>query len=241
MSSRPVVRTVERIVVARMSLDQREQLADSLYAIVERSLAGDYLTRAKVFESYLSEPDMVVGLLRARTGEIVGFVGARITTVEHEGRRCAVFSAGVFCDLDHRGGLAAARFGLLEALRFKLRNLGRPLAYMALLFTPAPYVLHARVMRHVYPRRGVETPAIVEAWMHAAATARGLDHVRPGIIALSVHAREPSKLARSSQLDGPDARFYVERNPNWTRGEAMLVWVPLGLANVLASLPRALA
>ncbi|MFV8750911.1 hypothetical protein ACNOYE_10215 [Nannocystaceae bacterium ST9] len=151
-----------------------------------------------------------------------------------------MFSAGVFCDLAYRGGRAAARFGLLEALRFKLRHPCRALAYLGLAVTPAPYVLHARVMRRFHPRRDVATPRLVEAWMRAAVEARGFEFVRPGVVAVRLRARDPARLGQAFTDDDPDAAYYLERNPSWADHEALVVWVPLDLVNVLASLPRAM-
>lgn len=116
-----------------------------------------------------------------------------------------------------------------------------PLAYLAIAVTPAPYVLHTRVMRRVYPRRDVETPACVHERMHAAARARGFEIVRPGVVDIPLRSRDHAWFERSSLRDNPDATFYVRLNPDWRAARGLLVWVPLDLPNVIGSLPRALA
>jgi hypothetical protein len=235
---RKPIRSVERRPTAQLAPSEREDLTDRLFEIFDRTIEG--YDRQSFQSSYLSQPGTVLGLCRGAQGEIAGVVSTRLLELELGGVRGAVFSAAVFFDLAYRGGAAAARFGLLEALRFKLRHPLTPLAYMGIALSPAPYVLHTRVMSRVYPRRGVETPASIHAWMFAAAQLRGFKLVRPGIIEAPVRSREGVWLERSTLSADPDTAFYVEMNPGWRNGDGLQLWVPLDLPNVLGSLPRAL-
>jgi hypothetical protein len=235
---RKPIRSVERIPTAQLAPREREDLTDPLFEIFDRTIQG--YDRESFQSSYLNPPGTVLGLCRGDRGELAGVVCTRLLELELGGVRGAVFSAAVFFDLAYRGGPAAARFGLLEALRFKLRHPLTPLAYMGIALSPAPYVLHTRVMSRVYPRRGVETPASVRAWMNAAAQLRGFKYVRPGVIDAPARPRQAMWLERSSLSDDPDTAFYIEQNPGWKDGHALQLWVPLDLSNVLGSLPRAL-
>jgi hypothetical protein len=235
---RTPVRSVERRHAAQLTSNEREALNERLFEICDRTIAG--YDRESLQSFYLSPPGTVLGLCRGPRGELAGVVSAQILELEVGGVRGAVFSAAVFFDLAYRGGAAAARFGLLEALRFKLRHPRTPLAYMPIALSPAPYVLHTRTMSRVYPRRGVETPASVQAWMSAAARLRGFKSVRPGLVEAPVRTRDATWLERSSLSDDPDAAFFAEMNPGWKDGHGLLLWVPLDLPNVLGSLPRTL-
>jgi hypothetical protein len=235
---REPIRSVERMPSEQLTSHEHEDLTDRLFEIFDRTIEG--YDRESFQSSYLGQPGTVLGLCRGARGELAGVVSTRLTELELGGVRGAVFSAAVFFDLAYRGGAAAARFGLIEALRFKLRHPLTPLAYMSIALSPAPYVLHTRVMSRIYPRRGVETPASILAWMSAAAQLRGFSFVRPGIIDAPARPRQSMWLERSSLSDDPDAAFFVEMNPDWRDGHALQLWAPLDLPNVLGSLPRAL-
>jgi hypothetical protein len=235
---RQPIRSVERKPTSQLGPREREALTNRLFEICDRTIVG--YDRESFQSTHLDQEGTVLGVCRGAGGEVAGVVSTRLLQLEVDGVQGAVFSAAVFFDLAYRGGTAAARFGLLEALRFKLGHPLMPLAYMGLALSPAPYVLHTRVMSRVYPRCGVETPASIRAWMRAAAQLRGWKIVRPGIIEAPVRIREGAWLERSSLSEHPDAAFFVEMNPGWRDGHGLQMWVPLDLPNVLGSLPRAL-
>lgn len=48
--------------------------------------------------------------------------------------------------------------------------------------------------------------------------------------ALRAMPHNPSRLRRLET--DPNARFYMEVNPNWANGESVLTWIPLTVANI---------
>lgn len=233
----------ERLTLGTLEVGARDRLVEELYAIYRES--SSTLDRTRFQALFFSNPTTRVALFRSRDGTLAGFSNATLLRVKCEGREHAVFSAGVYFRLGYRGGRAAAVFGLTESLRFKLRHPLMPLAYLSMASTPAPYCLFARMGRRFYPRRDLPTPPGIEALVREVSRVRGLTPISeddPWRVKSFVRPTDAERLASSERLrDNPDALFYRFRNPGYATGEgtALLVWVPLDLANVSGALVRA--
>jgi hypothetical protein len=238
----PITRT-RRLTFGELEPSVRQALCDELYAIYHES--SDTLGREE-FERLLFREETRVALFHGPRGELAGFSYATLHRIRTEGTEHAVFSAGVLFRLAYRGGLASALFGLTEALRFKLRNPRVPLAYLSVTSTPAPYRLFARTMNRMYPSRKAPPPQELEGVLREVIQHRGLTPVgeNPWLVRTLMKPRHTERLRASRNLqDDPDVRFFLEQNPNFAEGHgtALLVWIPLDLANVASGLARAAA
>lgn len=238
---KPVTR-IRRLTLGTLDAPAREALRDELYSIYREN--SDSLSRERFGELFFSHPATRVALFHGPDGELAGFSNASILRVSHEGREHAVFSAGVYFRLAYEGGNASALFGLTEALRFKLREPRTPLAYLSMASTPAPYCLFTRTVDRLYPSRHHPTPPAIEALVREVSRQRGLEPTPPGpwLVRSFVRPRQQERLKASDRLrDNPDAHFFLSLNPRYAEGEgtALLVWIPLDLANVFAALGRA--
>jgi hypothetical protein len=240
----PVVRC-ERLLWRGLELGRRQALADVLYAIFADYYAG--FDRAAFTELFLAREGVVVALLYGADGRLAGFCSVRRAIYSAAGQRFGVFSAGVYVDTDYRGGRVAARFGLREALRFKLSHPWLRVAYLGLAHTPAPYRLFAQTMGRVYPSRagrGGEPPGVIAAVMGQALAERGWPQVGddPCVLATPMLARRSRWFQRKPEMrDDPDVRFFTERVPGWAEeGHALSVWIPLDLRDIAGAALRLL-
>jgi hypothetical protein len=229
----------EYLKSASLSPEQRSVVVDQFYDVYRESVRG--YSREEFEAKVFGPEEFRMALCYGPRGEFAGGVCARIERFEHRGRPHAVFCASVYFRLGYRGGAASARFGLREALRFKLRQPRTSLAYLTRSSSPAAYRLLASRMPRIYPSRKRATPAEVEALMLAHAARRpqyvpvGEDHWVVRSAATPCNASRLRKLERD-----PDVRFYLQRNPRFADGEALLVWLPLDVANVAGGLCRLL-
>jgi hypothetical protein len=96
-------------------------------------------------------------------------------------------------------------------------------------------------MPSVFPSPHAPTPAPIDTLMRETARLRGLtfvDDTRWLVRSLGA-PRHPDRLKRSRRLqDDPYARFYLDQNPGFDDGTAMLMWVPLDLGSLCGGVVR---
>lgn len=177
-------------------------------------------------------------------GELAGFSNTSVLNVEVDGRTLAVFSAGVYVRLAYQGGEASARFGLIEALRQKLRAPHIPLSYMAMASSPAPYHLYATTMPQLWPVAHEAPPVEVERAIRAVSELRKLVAVDGDAWRVKTYVKpdDPDRIRRSARLrNHPNMGFYEARNPARDHAEAataLLVWIPLDARNIAGAALR---
>ncbi|MFL0181630.1 hypothetical protein [Mycobacterium sp. SMC-15] len=213
---------------------ERQTLADQLYDVYSETVRG--LTRDELADEVLGRNDARVALFYGTKRELAGFSYVGIERIEHAGRQYAVFCASVYCRLGYRGGVQASRFGLREALRFKFREPNTPLAYLTRCASPAVYRLIASTMPRVYPSLLHQTPDDVEALIRKLSVRRNYRSVGedPWIVRSVATPQNPSRLSHI-QRDA-QVRFFIELNPRFADGLALLTWTPLDAANIAGGL-----
>jgi hypothetical protein len=233
-------RIVRREILRSPALDpmQRSALIDRLYAIQCETLCGE--SRDEFEAGIFGEGEVCFALFYGAHDELAGFSHAAIERIEHAGRRHAVFCAGVFFRQSYHGGLSALLFAIHQSLRFKLREPRTPLAYLTRSTTPVAYRLLAKAAPRIYPSRTHQTPDEVDALVREVSARRqyGQHSGNPWVVREHYGPSDPSRM-RSLEND-PYVRFYTELNPRFAKGEALLTWIPLDLANVAGGLFRVL-
>ncbi|MEM6929219.1 MAG: hypothetical protein AAF602_19930 [Myxococcota bacterium] len=238
---RASVARTRRLTWWRQPASERRRLLDACYAIYRET--SSTLSRCEL-EAQFAHPETRLGLFYDKAGALVGFSNAAVLRIDVAGRSQAVFSAGVYFRLSVRGGPASVVFGLTEALRYKLLAPYVPLAYLAMASSPAPYDLYYRHAKRLWPSPDAEMPPSVAAAIEAASEARGLRRIDGDRCRVETYVApdRPDRIRRSKRLRGqPSTRFYEAANPGWAdheRPTALLVWIPLGLRDILGALLR---
>lgn len=233
--SRRIVRT-EQFRSESLTPPQRAALFDRLYAVYCETMRGH--TREQFERHLLSAGDLRLTLYYGAFGDFAGFAYIAIQCVEHERKTVASFCAGGFFRHGYHGGVSGMLFGLREALRFKLRRPRTALGYLSRTSSPAAYRLFATTMPRVYPSRVRQTPAAIEALVRTIGERRNYVRVGddPWVVRSDAIPRDASRLFELG--DDADVRFCVQRNPRFTEGEALLIWIPLNAATIVGGLYR---
>lgn len=238
-AARRRIASTRRVTLGDLPPAERERLCADAHALYSRYKSG--VDRATFDRQFFADDAARVALFHADDGEFAGFACASLAHVTHGGRVHAVYSALLFVDTRFRGAREATFFALTEALRAKLRAPLTPLAYLGVVTSPASYRMFAAAMPTFYPNRRAPVPTAVAELVRSAVARRGLvfeDDERWLVRSLGV-VRHPGRLSASETLRGdPDARHYVDHNPRFADGVAMLLWVPLTLANLCGALVR---
>jgi hypothetical protein len=234
-----VTRT-SRVVLGELSEGERRDLCARAYEIYA-SFKKD-VDRSTFERAFFSDDQARVALFHGEDEAFAGFAAASLRRVAHRGKEHAVYSALLFIDARYKGTREASLFALAEALRFKLREPWTPLAYMGVTSSPASYRMFSVTMPIFYPTRRGPVPPEIEGLVREAARVRGLalDPERWLVRGLGA-PRHPERLRRAKTLrDDPDARFYLEQNPGFADGTALLLWVPLTFRNICGAMVRRL-
>jgi hypothetical protein len=237
MASMPRIATTEIIVPRSLSPQGRHQLIDALYAIHQQIFDG---VERELFVSSVIEPKAEhtwIQVHRNEGGDIVGYFALHIHERRLNGVLTAVFRAQAGSLRAYRGGNITMRFGLALLLRYMLRHPGRRAYFLAQLVHPSSYALIAKYFGELWPRREVETPPELLAFMKELAHSFGmkqLDPARP-LVRNTGWRTHQTEVEREywQHCDKPAARFFLEANPTYGEGHGLVTMVPLSLSNVL--------
>lgn len=240
-TARKAITRTRRLVLGDLDPAARRELCARAYALYASYKTG--VDPATFEQAFFADDAARVATFHGDDGAFAGFAAASIHRVDHEGKEHAVYSALLFIDARYKGTREASLFALGEALRFKLREPLTPLAYMGVTTSPASYRMFSVTMPTFYPTRRAPVPPQIEALARTAARARGLSFVDDdGWLVRGLGApRHPERLRKAKTLqDNPDVRFYLDKNPTFDDGTALLLWVPLTVGNVCGALVRRL-
>ncbi len=221
----------ERLCLASLGPVQRAALVDRLYGVYRQTVWGD--TREQFAANLFGVGSVRLKLFFGADDELAGFAYLGVERLPYGGRVHRVLFGGAFFRLGYRGGMRGLLFGLSEACRFKIRELGTPIAYVTRSSSPAAYRLLASTMPRIHPSRRCQTDADVESLLRLVSARRHYIPVgdTPWIVRSGAAPLDASRLSRIER--DPEARFFLDRNPRFAQGEALLVWIPADAANIL--------
>ncbi|MCB9234618.1 MAG: hypothetical protein H6581_23380 [Bacteroidia bacterium] len=232
-----------------LSAAAREQLTSQLYAVHAQIFDG---VDKESFRAYVIEPATVysrIFLVKNRREETVGYATFQVyqTEIERNGklRKPYVFRTEMGVIQEFRGGAPINQALLLEALKFSLLH-GIPEAYyMATPINPVAYYLTCRDTAIIYPQPGIETPAHIVAIKDQLSLALNLPQAsetnrfvkKVGWIVRMSEAQ----LLRMQSKDNPWFQYYLQENPDFSRGNGLMWLAPANLKNGVLCLGKMLA
>jgi hypothetical protein len=235
----PVAR-VEHFMLADLSPAERAKLVDDTYRISLAYFPDD--DRDGFEQAFFSGDTTWTFLFYGANGALAGFSAVSCLWVSHEGQDHAVFKGVTCVDARYKLTWRSRMPVMLEAALFKLRHPRTPAGYMGMAASPSGYRLLASSVPRLYPSRHAAMPETIKALVLKATRMRGFEPVDEERLLVSATSRlaQPERLRSSRSLkDDPDARFFVEQNPDFDRFY-MLVWVPLDLGNLARGAARTL-
>jgi CRP-like cAMP-binding protein len=237
------ITSTDVILPHSLSAEARHQLIDSLYEVhrrifdgVEREAFARYVVESKAEHTWLL-------LHKNEAGELVGYFALHIFEKQLGDEPLAVFRAEAGLLREYRGGNVTVRFWMEWVLRYVLKHPGRRVFYMGSLVHPSSYWLVAQHCGEVWPRRDLETPPELLAFMDTLATEFGLEKVhpdRPLVRKVGWRTRE-TEVEREywAHCDKPEVRYFLEANPGYGEGHGLVAVVPITPKN-LRSIARSL-
>jgi hypothetical protein len=235
----PIAR-VEHFMVADVEGAAYDKLVDDTYRLSRAYFPDD--TREVFEHDFLKGDPTWMFLFYGPDGALAGFAAVSNVWVNHEGKDHACFKGVVCIDsrykLTWRSRLPVVR----EALKFKLRHPLTPAGYMGMAASPSGYRVVTTSVPRVYPSRHEEMPASVRELIMKAVEVRGLEMTDAErlLVRSTSSLAAPERVRESSGLKAdPDARYYLERNPDF-ENNYLMVWAPLGFSDLAGGAARML-
>jgi hypothetical protein len=188
-------------------------------------------------------PGTKLAIFYGERGEVAGFSSAGINAIRIKHKNYAIFNAGVYFDLLYNAGVAAAKFGLTLALKYKLNHPSHQLVYVAEASNPAAYRFYCKLLKKIYPKQYTRTPDYVREIFNAVVKRRGLTTIKnsPAIIdyksqikPLDENYYKKSKIL----INDKHVQYYLSLNADFSKGQALLVYVPLDLSSISQGLKQ---
>ncbi len=217
--------TTEVIDPATLTAAQRSALVDALFPC-QRSVF-DGVDRAAFAAYVVDSPadETRILVLRDAEGIARGYAALHLFWQSHLGRRTLIVRMEIAAEPAFRRLNFAGPFIAGAALRLALRYPGVPRYFFACFVHPSAYVSLCRHAPRVWPHPGVPTPPHIEALMLRLRRNFALSPVGPGTVDVGWIARECGPPPRRLS---PEARFYLERNPGYRRGEGLMTVIDFG-------------
>ena len=224
------------VVPNKLGSAARQELIDALYRVhcevfdgVSRDAFAKYVVESQAEHTWIN-------VHRNLAGEIVGYFALHVFERELAGKASAIFRAEAGTLRAYRGGNTNTRFGLKLGLPYLLRNTGRRVYYLGSLVHPSSYCLFARHFDVVWPSTRHPPPPAVLAVMDELANSFGLERVSfDNPLTRQVHwITRDSEVERAywRQCDKPAARFFVEANPGYGKGDGLVTLVSIDSHNL---------
>ncbi|MEH6449434.1 MAG: hypothetical protein V7765_12240 [Oleispira sp.] len=235
------LKKINIVKLATLSVDRRDQLSKQVFDIYHEH--SEDLNYTEFCQTFLQKQDIRLCLFYGEYDEIIGFINVTILNfkLEKYGNQ-AIFCAGAYFKSGYSFGSLAALYGLSEFIRFKTFNWNTPISYMLLASNPVVYSAVAANSHSFYPSLK-PMPDKINALLMAGAKVRGLtfnDQEKYLVKSQVTPRRALSARALKRIEDDPHAQFYLNCNPDYMKGNALLVWIELNLTSLMVGIGKSL-
>lgn len=242
----PDVRGVSRRTVhpSRMAPDERARFARELYRVHARIFSG---VSFEEFVAHVVEPPAeltAIQVFHGAGGALVGYCAFHRFVRRIQGRHTIVLRLEAGLLPEYRGKAMAHWFGMLGALKEKLRHPLARVMYLGTLVHPSSYRFFCKYFPVVFPRRNQHVPPRIHALAVALADSFAdppSDPTNPmvrdvGWVTIET-LEHPAMVSRHARAD---IEFFEVENPGYGRGDGLVVVVPVTLVNVGTAIGRRL-
>jgi hypothetical protein len=226
-----VVRLTAHVLPAQQVSSEAE---GRMYALFERYYAA---TSATAFHADLAAKGMVI-LLHDEQETLRGFSTLGVDEFEYAGRhRRAVFSGDTIIHHDFWGEQALAFAWTELAGRLKAEAPDVPLYWFLISKGVRTYRYLPAMARHFYPSWKEATPPEMQGLLDLLAQARFGEAYRAdeGVIRFAQsrgQLREPWLVVSEHELERPEVRFFLQRNPGHGLGDELACITELAAENM---------
>lgn len=224
-----------------LSMNHGDHYSSILLAKLVHFIDQHYvLTDNEWFEKQVLKIDQEsdLALYYDKCKQLIGFTHLVRQCVLVKGKPVIVFSGGTYHDQHINPSFAAAKFGLTQAMKYKLANPQQELVYFANANTPSRYQFLRKLSNTVYPAPGVRIPEKVLKLVQKLKAQNGWPShpAHPMIISEQLAVRKEKPLLRDEHDEYSE--YYFSINPDYKTGNSLMVFLPLSLSTIGEGIKR---
>lgn len=216
-------------------------LSRQLQAIISRCFSGvdsgDYLNK------YFLRDNCFMRRLRLfyADNQLVGyclltFSRQRIFGQSGSGKQVVLMGASAGFLPEYRHGNHTLKFSLQQSIGYKLRHPWQSVYFADTMLSPAMYRVMAKAVGIIYPHPAHPTPPdVCTLLQHLQPDSRTPSHVT---FVGRKSDYSSADLQRFAASDKPEIRFYLQTNPGFADGYALLTVIPVSLQQMLLTARR---
>ena len=187
--------------------------------------------------------DARILFFRDGDGRVQGYNMVRRFAPIVDGRPVDLFRAVAAMAPEYRGGGSTLGFGMMLAVKRKLRHPLRPCYYIGALVHPSSYYLFAKNAADIWPRHDRDTPPDIRALIAKLAETTGIDitdATHPFVTFDGVPTRQDAgEAAFWRDHPRPEVQLFLKLNPRYSEGYGLVTLVPLTWKNLAVGAFRA--
>ncbi len=233
------VREVRSVVLGDLAPEPRRQLTERVFELWSEYFLGQDL--AGFERSHLFDNTTVVTALGA-AGDLAGFSYINRRILEVEGRQVLVLGGGVFNRVEYAGSAALALRSFRAVARLRMQHRRLPCVGVSVATNPLIYDLVTRMFPIFAPRPTESPPTTVlqVVWEIARARNMPIDEGSQWVVQFYGRAAQAARLraSRAYARRTPAMEWFESHAPSWAEGQAVLIWAPLDVANILGAIFR---
>lgn len=207
-------------------------LIDSLYDFLSNFY---HLANQQEFINLVIQPNLE-GELSVLFGMNGVIAGLSRTTKQHltlGKKEITVFTALMYLDSSYKPYPMIANVGLSQGMAYKLAHPREEIAYIAFANSPFNYKLVAKLSDCLYPKPFQAVPNQILSIVEAVKKHNGWISTGPNpMIVHSPLVPIRAQVNHLAQEHEELEEFYLETNPDYMQGKALLTYIPLNLANI---------
>lgn len=241
----PMVEIVPRIagrrivVPTRLSAPGRAELSRQLYKVHQRIFAGVSFEEFRRHVVDAPAEATVIQLYLAGDGQIIGYCAYHRFRRRVQERDAIVLRAEAGLLPEYRGRGAAYGFGMIRAAAEKIRHPFTPIYFLGTLVHASSYHLFCKYFSQVFPHPVHETPARIQEIARALIDSfpdPPVNDSDPLVRDVGwVTIETPQERALNRRGDRGDVQFFKARNPGYTKGDGLVVVVPITVGNLVTA------
>ncbi|KTD64745.1 hypothetical protein [Legionella spiritensis] len=164
--------------------------------------------------------------------KLTGFSRLCRETLFMRSREIIIFTGGTYHNPRHCISYEAAKFGLIQAMKYKLENPEKELVLFLNASTPAKYRFLAEQAEVFYPCRGIVIPEHVLALVKLLKQQNGWSSCPQHPMLLSNQITFLDTTLPTPDKTNEHVDYYLTINPDYKNGNSLLIYLPLNLATI---------
>lgn len=223
---------IESFTLGQTNLVIPDPLIQSLYDFLSKAYhLADKNELLQLIIQPQQEGDLTV--LFGLNACIAGLSRTTKQTLQVGKKKVTAFTALMFLDPNYKPSPRIASMGLTQGMAYKLAHPREEIVYLAHANRPFSYKLMTKLSDCIYPKPSQPIPNQVLAIVNAVKKHMGWVSTGPNPMVVysplvPIRGQTTYRPEEQEELD----EFYLQENPDYMQGTALLTYIPLNLANI---------